>query len=106
MFVLRDDLSSEVDTFQLPRTESVVATIIERLATAVTDASVAVHAEIVDEGVLEQRKWVLCYDQAHPIDTLAIGVMAMERESSVLMRARSCLTRGSTWIRRALGSRM
>ncbi len=108
-FVLRDDLSSEVDTFQLPRTESVVATIIERLATAVTDASVAVHAEIVDEGVLEQRKWVLCYDQAHPIDTLAIGVMAMERESSVvyaralLFDTRLDMDKASAWFEDVIG---
>jgi hypothetical protein len=83
-FVLRDDSAADVETFPVPRRGAAEAAILERLPAVVADASVAIHPEVVDEGVLEQRKWIICYDAANPMESLAIGVMAMERESSVV----------------------
>ena len=83
-FVVRDDSASDVETFPVPRRGAAEEAILERLPEGVANASVVIHPEVVDEGVLEQRKWIICYDAARPIEALALGVMALERESSVV----------------------
>ena len=33
---------------------------------------------------MEQRRWIICYDASKPIEALAIGIIAMQSECSLI----------------------
>jgi hypothetical protein len=82
--IVRDDSSSDLALFR--STDSVLPEkeILSRLPDCIEKASLMVLPEIIEESLLQRRKWVVCVDQARPMDAFAVGILPMETEFSVV----------------------
>jgi hypothetical protein len=82
--VVRDEANSDVAQFPTVTSVSPEMEILSRLPDQLSRAGMMVLPEIIDEGILHKRKWVVCVDQSRPMDALAVGVLPMETEFSVV----------------------
>jgi hypothetical protein len=107
--VVRDELGGEIDSIAAPSFAVDDPDITNRLASALASASIDVHQEIVEEGALEKRKWIVCYDRSKPIDAIAIGILVVPPNCSltfaraILFETQLDSQKGDAWFREAEG---
>jgi len=82
--IVRDEGGTDLE--KLPPCDSVTleAGLLALLPEQLSQASLMVLHEIVTEDASQNRKWVICYDQSEPRDALAIGLLPLDAELSVV----------------------
>lgn len=82
--IVRDEPGGEAEKFPLVKEVSPENEIFRRLSDIVLSAGLTVLPEVVEEGLLQRRKWVVCIHPSKPMDAWAIGILPMDTEFSVV----------------------
>lgn len=79
-----EDVSAEVEKFPISDFAACEVELLAMLAESVAKAGLRIVPEMVGEDLLASRRWVLCQDISEPTDALAIGLIPLQGEVSVV----------------------
>lgn len=82
--IVKDEHASDVERYHVAQGVAVDWEIVKSLPAIATKFSVGVIPDVVEENLLEARKWVLCYDIGNESSAIAVGIIPTGTYCSVV----------------------